>query len=103
MLRLKPTFSRLIELFWVIALWFHNVITHEFSIGVNVFWKHLDESFYEKKDVYGNKDLIPFKRAHEFTEKAIKELKHLPADYREFYTKRLIKQLTETCLNVNTK
>ena len=34
-------------------MWFHNVVTEEFSIGVNVFWKHLDEQLYEKKDVYG--------------------------------------------------
>ena len=29
-----------------------------FSISVNVFWKHLDASFYGHKDVYGNKDLV---------------------------------------------
>lgn len=77
-------------------MWFHNVITHEFSIGVNVFWKHLDESLYEKKDVYGNKDLIPFERASDCARKAVRELKHLPKDYREFYTKRLIKLFTES-------
>eukprot|EP00983_Pelagomonas_calceolata_P023356 735364-Pelagomonas_calceolata.AAC.2 len=29
-----------------------------FSISVNVFWRHLDASFYPRKDVYGNKDLV---------------------------------------------
>lgn len=80
------------------ALWFHNVVAEEFSIGVNVFWRHLDESLYEKKDVYGNKDLLPAKKAIEFTDKSIKELKSLPFEYREFYTKRLIQILNDSLI-----
>jgi tRNA wybutosine-synthesizing protein 5 len=76
----------------------HNVITLEFSIGVNVFWKHLDEKFYEKKDIYGNKDLTVAKKAFEFTEKSMRELNSLPFEYKQFYTKRIIQ-----CLNDNLK
>lgn len=38
------------------ALWFHNVISEEFGVGVNVFWKHLSSECYDKTDTYGNKD-----------------------------------------------
>jgi tRNA wybutosine-synthesizing protein 5 len=77
------------------ALWLHNVITLSFSIGVNIFWKHLEEHFYEKKDIYGNKDLTYASKAILFTEKARKEINLLPEYYREFYTKRLVQMLME--------
>jgi tRNA wybutosine-synthesizing protein 5 len=28
------------------------------AISINIFWRHLKQSFYQPKDVYGNKDLI---------------------------------------------
>lgn len=34
------------------ALWFHNVLTLEPSISINVFWKHLQDEYYSKKDLY---------------------------------------------------
>ena len=40
-----------------------------------MFWKHLNDDFYGKKDVYGNKDLINGSRAFLFLDKSIKELK----------------------------
>ena len=46
-----------------VAMWFHNVISLEFGIAVNVFWRHLEEKFYDHKDTYGNKDLVPGSRA----------------------------------------
>ena len=78
------------------AMWLHNVITESFSIGVNVFWKHVDDAFYEKNDVYGNKDLIGGSRALLFADKAVKELNQLPdKTYKEFYTKRIIQVLLD--------
>ncbi len=74
-------------------MWLHNVITLSFSIGVNIFWKHLSEEFYDKKDIYGNKDLTYALKAILFTEKSIKELNQLPDYYKDFYTKRLIQML----------
>ena len=78
------------------ALWLHNVITQSFSIGVNVFWKHLSDEFYEKNDLYGNKDLVSGSKALLFGDKAIKEINSLPdKTYKEFYTKRLIQNLLQ--------
>ena len=57
---------------------------------------------YEKKDVYGNKDLVNGSRAFLFLDKSIKELKALPTDYKEFYTRRLIQMLNDSLL-VETK
>ena len=45
------------------AMWFHNVISLDFGVAVNVFWGHLEEKFYDHKDTYGNKDLVPATRA----------------------------------------
>lgn len=47
------------DVVFIPSLWFHNVVALNFSISVNVFWKNLDLSLYDKKDTYGNRDLIP--------------------------------------------
>lgn len=47
------------DVIFIPALWFHNITALEYSISVNVFWKNLDTELYDKKDPYGNKDLIP--------------------------------------------
>ena len=47
------------DIIFIPALWFHNVTALDFSISVNVFWKGLDPALYDKKDTYGNRDLIP--------------------------------------------
>lgn len=78
-----------------LALWLHNVVSLSFSIGVNIFWKHLDNKFYEKNDIYGNKDLVMAQKAFLFTDKAIKELNQLPFQYKTFYTKRIIQNFQE--------
>jgi tRNA wybutosine-synthesizing protein 5 len=67
---------------------------------VNVFWKNLDEEFYEKKDVYGNKDLVFANKAFLFVDKAIKELNQMPNEYRQFYIRRSIQILNDN-LKVN--
>lgn len=87
-------------LFIYLALWFHNVIALDFSIAVNVFWKHLDDQYYEKKDLYGNKDLSIALKAFQSAEKSIKELNTLPNVYREFYFKRII-ELFKQNLDLN--
>jgi hypothetical protein len=40
---------------FIVAYWFHNVLALEPCIAVNIFWKHLSDDFYQKKDLYGNK------------------------------------------------
>ena len=81
------------DILFIPALWFHNVKALDFSVSVNVFWKHLDKLFYDGKDVYGNKDLVPATRAMQGLEKALKVLDDLPAGYRNFYAQRLISKI----------
>lgn len=76
------------------------MISLSFSISVNLFWKHLDDKFYDKNDLYGNKDLVMAQKAFISTEKAIKELNQLPIHYKSFYTKRIIQKFQE---NINNK
>jgi tRNA wybutosine-synthesizing protein 5 len=83
------------DILFIPALWFHNVIALDFSVAINVFWRHLDDYFYDKKDLYGNKDLNPALKSFEWTQKSLKELKTLPEPYRTFYIKRLIDTLKE--------
>lgn len=78
------------------SLWFHNTKALQFSIGVNFFWKDtfLDE-FYNKSDVYGNKDLIPASDAFSNIDKALKHLSKLPTKYRKFYIHLIIDKLNK--------
>ncbi len=75
------------------ALWFHNVISLEFGIAVNVFWRHLASDYYDNKDVYGNKDLTIASRAMQVMDRAIKMLDDLPQEYRDFYARRMVIKL----------
>nr|XP_039248683.1 tRNA wybutosine-synthesizing protein 5-like [Styela clava] len=78
------------DLLFIPALWFHNVVALEFGIAVNVFWKNLSpHTLYDKKDPYGNKDLIPAARALDSIKHAIKVIGGLPADYKDFYGRRM--------------
>ena len=78
------------DVLFIPALWFHNVQALEFSVAVNTFWRHLDDAVYDKKDVYGNKDLLPAQRAFQLVDKVIGSLAELPDEYREFYARRLV-------------
>jgi len=81
------------DVLFIPALWFHNVQALEFSVAVNTFWRHLDDAVYDKKDVYGNKDLLPAQRAFQCVDKAIGSLAELPDEYREFYARRLVNNI----------
>lgn len=53
------------DMIFIPALWFHHIETIEsadddYSISVNVFYEHFDSSMYDKKDLYGNKDIPRF-------------------------------------------
>jgi hypothetical protein len=45
------------DVLYIPALWFHNVLSETFSVSVNLFWRHLPPACYERKDLYGNRDL----------------------------------------------
>ncbi|KAK2142481.1 hypothetical protein LSH36_950g00055 [Paralvinella palmiformis] len=81
------------DVLFIPAMWFHNVINLEFGVAVNIFWRHLDESYYDSHDIYGNKDLLPGTRALQVIDRAIKILNELPDDYRDFYARRIISKI----------
>jgi tRNA wybutosine-synthesizing protein 5 len=85
------------DVLFIPALWFHNVLSIDFGVAVNVFWRHLDTALYDKKDIYGNKDLIPATQAMQMADKLIKNLNQLPQDYRDFYSRRIVCKLENKC------
>ena len=87
------------DVLFIPAMWFHNITTLDFSISVNVFWKNLQHSFYDSKDVYGNKDLLPAQRAFQGVDKALKTLQELPDEYANFFARRLISHIENKLTN----
>jgi len=85
------------DILFIPALWFHNMRSLDFGIAVNVFWYHLEPSLYDRKDLYGNKDLIAASNATQLVDKAVKMLDTLPSDYRDFYMYRLTTRLKNKC------
>lgn len=85
------------DVLFIPAMWFHNVISLEFGVAVNVFWRHLDPCYYDSKDTYGNKDLVPASRAMQIMDRAIKALEELPDEYRDFYARRIVCKVKEKC------
>uniref|UniRef100_A0A8C2NKP6 JmjC domain-containing protein n=1 Tax=Capra hircus TaxID=9925 RepID=A0A8C2NKP6_CAPHI len=83
------------------ALWFHNVISEEFGVGVNVFWKHLPSECYDKTDTYGNKDLTAASRAVQILDRALKTLAELPEEYRDFYARRMVLHIQDKAYSKN--
>ncbi|GFO09631.1 tRNA wybutosine-synthesizing protein 5 [Plakobranchus ocellatus] len=77
------------DVLFIPALWFHNMTYVDFGVAVNVFWRHLDAKFYDTKDPYGNKDLLPAQRATQIVDRALKALEELPEEYQDFYARRL--------------
>lgn len=77
------------------ALWSHNVLSLEFGVAVNVFWRHLETEQYEKRDPYGNKDPVVASRAMQSLEKSMQSLSCLPAEYQQFYALRMMARLRE--------
>lgn len=82
----------------ILAFWFHSTRSLTYSVGINAFWKNLNPTFYDPKDIYGNKDLLPATRALQSLDKAVKNLKELPEEYMDFYARRMIQILQEKCL-----
>ena len=77
------------DILFIPALWFHSVKSRGFSVAVNTFFRHLPSEYYERKDVYGNKDLKPFQDALVH----LKRVKELQSDYRKFYVEQLLEFL----------
>jgi tRNA wybutosine-synthesizing protein 5 len=81
------------------ALWFHNVINLDCGVAVNVFWRHLSPDFYEKCDMYGNKDLLAAGRAERILDRSLKQLESLPSEYRNFYALKMIARIRSQVLD----
>jgi len=71
------------DVLFIPALWFHNMKAHDFGVAVNVFWKELDKKFYDPKDFYGNKELLPGSKALAMLDNVVKQLNLLPPVYRD--------------------
>ncbi|XP_062434345.1 tRNA wybutosine-synthesizing protein 5 isoform X2 [Rhea pennata] len=91
------------DIFLSTALWFHNVISEEFGVGLNVFWKHLPSECYDKNDTYGNKDPIVASRAMQILDRALKTLEELPEEYRDFYARRMVLRIQEKAYRTDYK
>uniref|UniRef100_A0A8C3JZK7 tRNA wybutosine-synthesizing protein 5 n=1 Tax=Calidris pygmaea TaxID=425635 RepID=A0A8C3JZK7_9CHAR len=83
------------DVLFIPALWFHNVISEEFGVALNVFWKHLPAESYDKTDTYGNKDPTAASRAIQILDRALKTLEELPEEYRDFYARRMVLRIQE--------
>lgn len=63
-----------------------------------MFWRHLPADSYDKKDPYGNKDPVAASRALQALERALNTLDELPADYRDFYGRRMMQRIQQRTL-----
>lgn len=83
------------DVLFIPSLWFHNVSSdHDGpTVSINSFFRHLPDAHYEKKDLYGNKDLIEANVADAFVDKAIESLDQLPEHYRTFYLERALHRM----------
>ncbi|XP_011218808.1 tRNA wybutosine-synthesizing protein 5 isoform X2 [Ailuropoda melanoleuca] len=89
------------DVLFIPALWFHNVISEEFGVGVNLFWKHLPSECYDKTDTYGNKDPTAASRAAQILDRALKTLAELPEEYRDFYARRMVLHIQDKAYSKN--
>ncbi|KAF5910600.1 hypothetical protein HPG69_004688 [Diceros bicornis minor] len=89
------------DVLFIPALWFHNIISEEFGVGVNVFWKHLPSECYDKTDTYGNKDPTAASRAAQILDRALKTLAELPEEYRDFYARRMVLHIQDKAYSRN--
>ena len=73
------------------------MISQEFGVAVNVFWKHLESSLYCQKDPYGNKDPVAVTSAFQIVDRAVKALECLPKEYQDFYGRMLVSRIENKC------
>eukprot|EP00669_Euglena_mutabilis_P008440 TRINITY_DN3496_c0_g1_i1.p1 TRINITY_DN3496_c0_g1~~TRINITY_DN3496_c0_g1_i1.p1 ORF type:complete len:463 (+),score=97.51 TRINITY_DN3496_c0_g1_i1:203-1390(+) len=83
------------DVLFIPALWPHSTVGLTPSVSVNVFFRHLPEGQYDKKDIYGNKDLLLGQRAKQEAAKLRDTLQQLPAPYRDFYKQIVVQMLEE--------
>ncbi|KAM7316183.1 hypothetical protein ACRRTK_024863 [Alexandromys fortis] len=89
------------DVLFIPALWFHNVTSEAFGVGVNVFWKHLPSECYDRTDTYGNKDPVAASRAVQILDRALKTLAELPEEYRDFYARQMVLRIQDKAYSKN--
>lgn len=89
------------DVLFIPALWFHNVVSEEFGVGVNIFWKHLPSECYDTTDTYGNKDPVAASRAVQILDRALKTLAELPEEYRDFYARQMVLRIQDKAYSKN--
>jgi len=81
---------------YIPPLWPHATKPLSPNVGVNVFWRSFKDEVYDRgKDIYGNKDLYGYVEGRKLVERIKKGFKDVDCDSREFYVKRLVKELEE--------
>ncbi|RNF23284.1 tRNA wybutosine-synthesizing protein 4 [Trypanosoma conorhini] len=97
------------DMLFIPSLWFHHLTTMEgsYSISVNVFFERFPREDYDKKDLYGNKDLPAAARlrkrvvehAQQLVSNACRERtsdgQPLPPEFVEFALRQAIQDLEE--------
>ncbi|CAG0896160.1 unnamed protein product [Cyprideis torosa] len=84
------------DVLFIPSLWFHNVRSQSFTIAVNTFFKTESDAFYDPKDLYGNRDLVPCQKALELQQKALKSLNVISSPtVKEFYLRQMKKMVNE--------
>jgi len=78
---------------YIPALWLHSVLSEDFSISVNVFWRDLPAEAYPRKDLYGNADPVAAQAAFAKVQEMSAELQKLPKHFRDFYGSRYLRLL----------
>ena len=86
------------DILFIPAMWFHNMKATSFGVAINTFWRNLDENQYDKKDPYGNKDLLQAAKAKRMMDNVLKQLEELPSDIKDFYARQLIMKIEKRCL-----
>ena|SRR5271170_837468 len=82
------------DILYIPPLWAHATKPLTPNVGVNVFWKSFrDEDYGSGRDVYGNRDLVPYLEGRKFIERIGLGFNNLDGDAREFYIRRLIAEL----------
>ena len=78
---------------YIPPLWFHHVACEGFCASVNMFWRDLPPQLYERKDLYGNRDVAAFGKAAAAVDQIGHDIKQLPQPYCDFYLNRLRQKL----------
>ncbi|EKF31682.1 hypothetical protein MOQ_004479 [Trypanosoma cruzi marinkellei] len=102
------------DMLFIPSLWFHHITTMEgsYSISINVFFERFPHEDYDKKDLYGNKDLPAAARLRKRIVEQVQQLvlepfiektsdgKPLTPDFVEFALRQAIQDLEEISDNM---